>query len=1439
MDTQLHNMPGDIVQNIEESKGNQDSGTDKGSETMDSKTEQNNNENNGKQKSTRLLRDQLLQGSEASSMQSPAMESIKPREGKRHSQDRHFGEEEEKRTRSQRKRKYQENFSYYLDESDALDLSGDSSSQEYKPSEDEESDSTKKRKRMSGSKTNNLTPQGKEGSIHKLVMKKPKKAKVATLQNSSSQTTLDMPDIFNEHMSSPPAKVSRKKRTKKRKIGVSDEEDSETSNDTDEEDEESRVTNDGKKSATKFSSKISSYGQPYSKTGSWYIASGYLEDLLELLRQFENEKSWRFSAFSSCWREMKFSLIYRGRQSFKELLEFSEEVADITKRFLAPSQTTKMRVGALYTLYGLYYKHPIRHFFKIRIVKNEYYYLKELVEPFRYKAENPDPAVLFRTLETDGAFYHTATTQEMCLDFHSAEREEVGIKYELQRIATTSAVSLNMPMDVLETDEALMQHYDNIKTALLDTKTSSGKAVSMVDKSITSEVKNAVLKLNEDLLVAVGIKNPVESTNEAQQTSWLSDIGKRRSEVRNKAVSSSTTDDYVKRRGLLAKKKCKCSLIMRGGKMHYLKGCSTHTMNLREEGVTDSESDMDKSPTSTSKNNKKASRTSRRNIGQMLTDEKIRDYMKPPSAEVTNTPVRSMGTIKAVRKSRRKKYKHTKADKEDADDPLKMNEGESFCGKNISIPEHKNISGETNKHHKRIGRPGRPPGRPRKNPLPQNSFPAQVVEQSDSNNQIVTPDTSITMPLKREKEQDEQRHDIMDDRNELIILNVQISSDVIHHQSKKFKILKSSWKAISEDAKKLFELKKKFLGLMLPGREITDDDVTDIYAEMTVIEPPVRKVENTSPSSCTSALEQTPKLMSGMTSKYPLNKKGENKAQGNTVKQKGVLLMQVRVGGVTRLLPVPGSAKEQNEARKSMLRPDTKFPLDPVPFCTTSHTPDLQNFTQINGGQVTNICLPRDELDIDQTEGVQRTDSVMESEPQLPELSPLNLDPLFLEGLPIRKREVSYQQVPTETSPIKQDMKYYDSKGNSRAKYKAGNTVYSTLDSFVGDDAWNSDENSDVQNDSYILSKSEGANNNSPLSSDHIYTSPKSQRENSTSTNSLESRKILPRVIHSSDPWLNHSAEGPALPLVQTLNTREQGQTSRYQVQVPPLTMPLQTVMQHPDSNLVPLPQQFTIISDSASPVLYEMPPLHPVQEVATSNAFIPPQTTSDCVTLLAQGVPSNSFTSQYVVLPHGSAQSCSSPVSHIPRPSTSGHYAEVQENLNMRCVPLVNESQQMLLNGTPSKVSNVPKISNIALQTTPYSERLTKNLVEDLDVGDEKKMGGSIHSPNQLQTPSQISRVIPFTSTKEVTRAKELPGETSKHSSSEMPKQSTYNSQKLRQGARSSPVCTFLYSPKYKALSKFKETGGIATGTPVHLKDKPRVPFILKHSLVQKHKGK
>ncbi|KAK8731285.1 hypothetical protein OTU49_007524, partial [Cherax quadricarinatus] len=156
------------------------------------------------------------------------------------------------------------------------------------------------------------------------------------------------------------------------------------------------------------SKKDSKYGQPYSVTGSWYIASGYLQDLTHLLQCFEEIQSWRYKDFAMCWQKKKFSLIYRGRQNFKELLEFSEEVALLTKRFLLPPHSLKLRIGALYTIYGLYYKHPFRHFFKIRLIRSEYQELVDLVEKFRTSVDNPDPAYIFRKMEIEGAYHHVA-----------------------------------------------------------------------------------------------------------------------------------------------------------------------------------------------------------------------------------------------------------------------------------------------------------------------------------------------------------------------------------------------------------------------------------------------------------------------------------------------------------------------------------------------------------------------------------------------------------------------------------------------------------------------------------------------------------------------------------------------------------------------------------------------------------------------------------------------------------------------------------------------------------------------------------------------------------------------------------------------------------------------------------------------------------------------
>lgn len=57
-----------------------------------------------------------------------------------------------------------------------------------------------------------------------------------------------------------------------------------------------------------------------------YIASGVKTDCQTLLERFTATESVRFKEFVKIWKDMKFSCIYCGRESFAELYEFTEEV---------------------------------------------------------------------------------------------------------------------------------------------------------------------------------------------------------------------------------------------------------------------------------------------------------------------------------------------------------------------------------------------------------------------------------------------------------------------------------------------------------------------------------------------------------------------------------------------------------------------------------------------------------------------------------------------------------------------------------------------------------------------------------------------------------------------------------------------------------------------------------------------------------------------------------------------------------------------------------------------------------------------------------------------------------------------------------------------------------------------------------------------------------
>ncbi|MPC25712.1 snRNA-activating protein complex subunit 1 [Portunus trituberculatus] len=217
--------------------------------------------------------------------------------------------------------------------------------------------------------------------------------------------------------------------------------------------------------ATRPTPDIMKLGHPLRELGHWYLASGFMKDLIALFEAFDKQDSWRFCAFAECWQKYKFSLIYRGRYSFKELLEFSQEICFWTKKMLSPNHKVKWRVGALYALYGLYYKHPFRYFYKIRMEMEAYENMVNL----------------------------------MGLHFHCPERQWETMKYEMQwglQEHSSESIFSDHKCNIQKT---LMEEYEKVKTEIWGNDGEGlDKAMTYVQPNILTEVRSVLAELHHD-----------------------------------------------------------------------------------------------------------------------------------------------------------------------------------------------------------------------------------------------------------------------------------------------------------------------------------------------------------------------------------------------------------------------------------------------------------------------------------------------------------------------------------------------------------------------------------------------------------------------------------------------------------------------------------------------------------------------------------------------------------------------------------------------------------------------------------------------------------------------------------------------------------------------------------------------------------------------------
>ena len=100
-------------------------------------------------------------------------------------------------------------------------------------------------------------------------------------------------------------------------------------------------------------------------TPNQHLSAGAREDITTLLQRttilFDEYGTLRFRHFADIFQDMKFSLIFCGRTSFKELYELTDDLMVLAKQEAAASHNkTPIRAAACYLLYALYFKQPLR-----------------------------------------------------------------------------------------------------------------------------------------------------------------------------------------------------------------------------------------------------------------------------------------------------------------------------------------------------------------------------------------------------------------------------------------------------------------------------------------------------------------------------------------------------------------------------------------------------------------------------------------------------------------------------------------------------------------------------------------------------------------------------------------------------------------------------------------------------------------------------------------------------------------------------------------------------------------------------------------------------------------------------------------------------------------------------------------------------------------------
>ncbi|XP_060069591.1 snRNA-activating protein complex subunit 1-like [Ylistrum balloti] len=250
-------------------------------------------------------------------------------------------------------------------------------------------------------------------------------------------------------------------------------------------------------------------------------SSGIKDDFEDLLQRFIATETVRYENFVEIWRDMKMSMIFAGRQSEREVREFTEECFRIASQYVVAPYNFQVRVGALYLMYGIFNTQPLCQRVKIRTTHSMWRDLLEF-QSEAHRQQHLDVDFVFHKLRFQNAFLFTAKPVEV---LHTVDKtkDEVSLSEEFKE--EQSVLFDLFSTEMLEQMATVHQHYEAIKVALEGPQaTKPSRSLSVIKQDVVPGITKAIIYY-QDRRKAGTIKRKAAKDNDLSSDSMDDDVG--------------------------------------------------------------------------------------------------------------------------------------------------------------------------------------------------------------------------------------------------------------------------------------------------------------------------------------------------------------------------------------------------------------------------------------------------------------------------------------------------------------------------------------------------------------------------------------------------------------------------------------------------------------------------------------------------------------------------------------------------------------------------------------------------------------------------------------------------------------------------------------------------------------------------------------------------